>query len=729
MQTYIRWFLLFLPFLLSLIDKNEGKTIQEVECKSEACLEAAADLNAGLDRSVNPCDDFYQFTCGNWAKVHPLPPTEAHWNQFNVVNLKLEQQLKKILETPNKPSDLEPVKALRMLYKTCTNIERLELDGLRPLMEQFDEWGGWPMLTNNWNPQDVNWQELLVYLSLNMDYSPLISTSVNVDRKNSNVYVITIDQPTLSLSRSMLVNPELYPVQISAFKKWILDMAAILGQQQRIEREVLMQIPIEVERIVNFEINLAKLTSPSELRRNGERIYNNMTIGDLQEWTDSASETGESLIDWLSLLKMLLQDTNSEIDLSERVIVREMDYLFNLVRLMESTQQKTIVNYLFIKWIRVISTEMTIDMRRATFFFDQVFTGAQEEQIRWRDCIVTANQAMPMAVGYIYVQEYFNDEAKKSALDILRNIQTTYIHKLADVSWMDNRTKMAAQDKLQAMTPAIGYPDWYHNNTALQIYYKNLRFGPHHYHNIQAYKRFTKLKNLRELRNPVDRNKWYFSPATVNAFYSPTMNTITFPAGILQPPFFKKGRPQALNYGGIGVVIGHEMTHGFDDHGRQSDKFGNLAQWWSAETLKKYLKKTECFVNQYSNYSLPELDELLMKTVKVNGLLTLGENMADNGGLQQAYLAYKKSMQNEKTELKLPGFQNFTSDQLFFLGFALNWCEASSKESLLQEVLSDPHAPHRFRVLGSVANSHEFSTAFSCPLGSPMNPKQKCSFW
>ncbi|RZF32454.1 hypothetical protein LSTR_LSTR013398 [Laodelphax striatellus] len=473
-----------------------------------------------------------------------------------------------------------------MLYKTCTNIERLELDGLRPLLEQFEEWGGWPLLTNDWNPHDLNWQELLVYLSLNLDYSPLISTSVNVDRKNSNVHVITIDQPTLSLSRSMLVAPELYPVQISALKKWILDMAAIMGQQQTIDRELLMQIPIEVERMVNFEINLAKLTSPIELRRNGERIYNNMTIEDLQEWTDSASETEESMIDWLSLLKMLFQDTDIEIELTERVIVREIDYLFNLVRLMESTNAKTIVNFLFMRWLRVISTEMTIDMRRATFLFEQVFTGAQEEQIRWRDCIVTANQAMPMAMGYIYVQQYFDDEAKQSALEILKNIQTTYIEQLSYVSWMDNRTKMAAQDKLNAMSPAIGYPDWYHNITALETYYKN-----------------------------------------------------------------------------------------------------------------------------------------------VNGLLTLGENMADNGGLQQAYLAYKKSLENGNLDFKLPGFENYTSDQLFFMGFALNWCEASSKESLLQEVLSDPHAPHRFRVLGSVANSHQFATAFNCSPGSPMNPEQKCSFW
>uniref|UniRef100_A0A1B6GHJ4 Peptidase M13 C-terminal domain-containing protein n=2 Tax=Cuerna arida TaxID=1464854 RepID=A0A1B6GHJ4_9HEMI len=294
---------------------------------------------------------------------------------------------------------------------------------------------------------------------------------------------------------------------------------------------------------------------------------------------------------------------------------------------------------------------------------------------------------------------------------------------------MDQETRKAAQLKVHQMTQCIGYPHWFNNQSYLENFYSELSAGPNHLKNVENGKTFQVKRLFTKLRKPTDRYEWSASPAVVNAYIDFQLNSIILPAGILQPPFFGKGRTEALNYGGIGVVIGHEITHAFDDVGRQSDGLGNLAQWWTDGTVERYLDKTKCFVRQYSSYRVPQLDEMLMKTAYMNGVVTLGENMADNGGLHQAFAAYRRFTQTNGVEKRLPGLEQFSPEQLFFIAFARNWCESSTKESLLQEVLSDPHSPHMFRVFGSLTNSPEFSQVFQCPLGTPMNPPSKCTFW
>jgi predicted metalloendopeptidase len=336
---------------------------------------------------------------------------------------------------------------------------------------------------------------------------------------------------------------------------------------------------------------------------------------------------------------------------------------------------------------------------------------------------------LKFAVGYSYVSRFFDNEAKKSALQMVENIRAQFSSSVSDVDWMDLATRKVARDKAEAMKELIGYPDWFANQSALEVYYSGVSVGRSNLRNVVTLKTFMMHRILSKLRVPTDRTEWLIGPDVVNAFYNPQINSITFTAGILQPPYFSKRRPEALNYGGIGVVIGHEITHGFDDMGRQSDKYGNLAQWWSRDTIDTYLEKAQCFIQQYGMYRVPELDELLHAEVMMNGVTTQGENMADNGGMRQAFLAYKKYVADNGPDQRLSGLQQFSPEQLFFLGFANVWCESTTRESLLQEILSDPHSPHRFRVKGTLANSEHFAHAWNCPVGSPMNPRNKCLIW
>ncbi|KAK7793461.1 hypothetical protein R5R35_011644 [Gryllus longicercus] len=712
---------------------NTGKSYSREEnknvCQTQQCKEAASTLLESMNKDVDACEDFYQFACGKWVQKHPVPPTESHRNQFDLVMEKLDYQLKDILEERENPSDPTPVAASKRFYSACMDTETVEEEGLDLLNIILDQLGGWPIASAEWQPETFSWSDMLAVMTRRLAVTPLILTYVYLDRKNSSRSIITIDQPPLVLPRSMLVEPDVYGHQLQAYRKWIVETAHEIAKAKNIHIPP-TRIHVDSFDIVEFEIELAKLTSPNELRRNAYRTYNVLTIKELQQWTDSAEIVNpQTRIRWLDFIKEIFRHVNVEIGADEKIVVKELDYLIKLLQLLDSTPTRTIANYLHWRIVKTSSRDTTAKMRQLAFDFEKVLSGAKEDQPRWRDCIFRTSGSLSFAVGYKYVSHYFDFEAKKAAVEMVKNIRGAFISQVHAIDWMDEETKKVAVEKAEAMTELIGYPDWYANVTALEQYYKGTKVGKSHLANVVASKTQMVHRVLSKLRQPTDRTEWNTSPDVVNAYYNPQTNSIIFPAGILQSPFFNKGRIEALNYGSIGVVIGHEITHGFDDMGRQSDKYGNLAQWWSESTIETYLRKSQCFIDQYDHYRVPELDHLLKTEVTMNGVTTQGENIADNGGLRQAFLAYQQFIQNNGPEMRLPGMEEFSPEQLFFLGFATVWCESTTSESLLQEVLSDPHSPHKLRVLGTLANSEDFAKAFNCAPGSQMNPKIKCMIW
>uniref|UniRef100_A0A8C9VHD9 Membrane metalloendopeptidase like 1 n=1 Tax=Scleropages formosus TaxID=113540 RepID=A0A8C9VHD9_SCLFO len=346
-------------------------------------------------------------------------------------------------------------------------------------------------------------------------------------------------------------------------------------------------------------------------------------------------------------------------------------------------------------------------------------------EARWRECVRYVRSSMENAVGALYVREAFAGESKRMS-DLIGKIQEAYVETLEELSWLDAESKEKAREKAMAIKEQIGYPDHIlqEENSKLDQEYAHLNFSEDRYfenvlQNLQA----GVQRSLRRLREHVDPELWIIGAAVVNAFYSPHRNQIVFPAGILQPPFFSKEQPQALNFGGIGMVIGHEITHGFDDNGRNFDKDGNMHNWWSNFSAERFKDQSQCMVYQYGNFSWK-----LAGGQNVSGINTLGENIADNGGVQQAYKAYLKWVEREGEEPQLPGL-DLNYKQLFFLNFAQVWCGSYRPEYASQSIKTDLHSPLEYRVTGSLQNFAAFSEAFRCKQGSPMNPEVKCRVW
>uniref|UniRef100_A0A8C5BL71 Membrane metallo-endopeptidase-like 1 n=1 Tax=Gadus morhua TaxID=8049 RepID=A0A8C5BL71_GADMO len=347
-------------------------------------------------------------------------------------------------------------------------------------------------------------------------------------------------------------------------------------------------------------------------------------------------------------------------------------------------------------------------------------------EVRWRDCVRYVQSSMENAVGALYVRETFAGESKRMVSDLISKIQEAYVETLEELSWMDAPSKEKAREKAMAIKEHIGYPDHIleKNNQKLDEEYAHLNFTEDNYfENILENLQCEAHKSLKKLREPVDSDLWIIGAAVVNAFYSPNRNQIVFPAGILQPPFFSKHQPQALNFGGIGMVIGHEITHGFDDNGRNFDKDGNMLNWWSNYSAEHFKEQSQCMVQQYGNFHWK-----LAGGQNVSGISTLGENIADNGGVRQAFKAYLKWVATEGEEPHLPGL-DLNHKQLFFLNFAQVWCGAYRPEYASQSIKTDSHSPLEYRVLGSLQNFEAFSEAFQCEKGSLMNPEMKCRVW
>ncbi|EDO31998.1 predicted protein, partial [Nematostella vectensis] len=339
-------------------------------------------------------------------------------------------------------------------------------------------------------------------------------------------------------------------------------------------------------------------------------------------------------------------------------------------------------------------------------------TGTRGEDPRWQDCTSGVSGTFGMAIGLLFVDQTFKKESKTSAERMIKDIRNVFIDNLQNLNWMDEKTRKVAKEKAEAIRENIGYPDFIKNKTALELEYSGVRV-------VYTYFR----QHSENLLSVIVNFRWSMNPPTVNAYYSSTDNKIVFPAGILQDPFYEGDHPNSLNYGGIGMVVGHEITHGFDDNGRKFNKDGNLLTWWTNNSIEAFKKKTDCLVKQYSSYEF--------HGKKLNGLQTLGENIADNGGIKQSFQAYQKWKKdnNVEEEKRLPGLEKLSHDQLFFLSFAQIWCSAYRPEAAIRAIENGVHSPGKLRVIGSLSNSNEFAEAWKCPVGSRMNPKDKCAVW
>jgi len=705
-----------------------GRRQEKAVCTTPQCVLAAADLLQAMDPTADPCKDFFEFACGGWIKKHPIPDSKSRWTQFDILRDELTAFLRGTLEATGSANDARPLAQAREMYSACMNTDALETVGLKPLTDLLALFGGWPMTSTNWNTNSFDWTVATAAARRLYGSSIFVTVYNYLDSKNTSQSSIYIDQSSLGLPRSTLTGST--PSSSAVFGAYVTFAtgAAKAIRDSLGSAATDAQIESDVEAMWRFESELAKITTPPEDRRNNTRMYNPLLLTQIQDWTDSVGATSpQSQIDWSVYLNAIYNEgAGVEVPTNERIIVVETDYLKKLVALLDVTDNRVIANYVHWRLVRSLLDDTTQRMRDLLFDFQKVQLGTSSPSARWLTCTDKVNNLVGYALSGPYVDETFSDDSKTQVETMIGNLKVAFKALVDEASWMDESTKVVAREKADYMSQFVGYPDFVKNKTAVEEYYSGLTTSKDtHFLNIQSANNFLNTKDGQTLRGPTDRTRWNTFPTIVNAFFEPEMNSITFPAGILQNPFFLEGRPWAMNYGSIGVIIGHEITHGFDDQGRQSDKFGNTADWWTEQTVNNYLERAQCFIDQYDNYYPPEFNG----TIHVNGINTQGENIADNGGLREAFRAYQNYVAANGEEDLLPGLEQYSPSQIFFISYGNIWCGHETPQRLENLILTDPHSPSYYRVVGPLSNSEDFVRQFGCPAGSPMNRVDKCVIW
>ncbi|XP_030205182.1 phosphate-regulating neutral endopeptidase PHEX [Gadus morhua] len=710
--------------LLALILVAQKSEDQEF-CLTKECIEAAGSILRKMDRSVDPCEDFYSFGCGGWLREHPIPETSNSFGIYSWLRQHVNNRLKDLLKAPSSPGELEAVTKAKVLYRSCIDETKLEQLDSRPLLKTLRQPEfRWPVVGEGllgdwqWLPGQWDLQKTLSAIRAQHSKNILIRLSVAPDDKNSTHHILKLDQELLTLPsiEDYTSNTTSAKAYRAALLSLMVDIAVMLGAPQKAAR-------VQMEEVLAFEIKLAKMLIPFE-ERTSENMYNKYTLSRLQRLIPK--------FDWLAYVRAVVEsagDPSLSISPSEPVIVRAPQYFKDLFKLINTTDPRTVANY--VQWRSVLSQTTALSRRFLYRYLDyaRVTTGTTSLMSQVDKCVGYIRNLLLLPTGRLFIDTHFQEDKKQMMEELVEGVRWAFVDMLEkENSWMDEPTKKRAVEKADAVLAKVGYPEFYLNDTYVNEDLKHLSFSETDYYgNIMQVFGHSAMDYIRRLRKSVQRTEWYTSPTTVNAFYSSSTNQIRFPAGELQKPFFWGNEyPRSLSYGAIGVIVGHELTHGFDNNGRKYDKNGNLDHWWSNASIKAFNEKSQCIVNQYNDYHLEEADH------NVLGKRTLGENIADNGGIREAFRAYRRWLdQNRggKEEPLLPGV-GMTNNQLFFLSYTHVRCYAYRPEKARELIQTGAHSPAKYRVIGSMSNFEEFRKAFNCPVTSPMNRgAESCRVW
>nr|XP_014344297.1 PREDICTED: endothelin-converting enzyme 2 isoform X2 [Latimeria chalumnae] len=657
-----------------------SQDVSQKVCLTEACIMVAGKIIESLDRTMDPCDDFYQYACGGWIKKNPIPDGRSRWNTFNSIWDQNQAIIKHLLENTTFNSSSEAERKTQYYYLSCLNEQKIKDLGAQPLIDLINQVGGWNA-TGPWDKD--NFMEVLKMVSGTYRALPFFSIYVSADSKSSNSNIIQV---------------------LKAYLDYMVELGMLLGGERNSTSELMQEI-------LEFETILANITVPQDQRRDEEKIYHKMTIADLQSLAPA--------INWMDYLIFVF----SPLDLNdtEPVVVYAKEYLQEVSELINGTGKSLLNNYMI--WNLVQKCVSSLDQRFQNAqekLFEVLYGTKKSCTPRWQTCVSNTDDTLGFALGALFVKATFDKDSKEIAEEMINEIRVAFKEGLDELDWMDDQTRQAAKEKADAIYDMIGFPDFILDDKELDDVYDGYEVSEDSFfQNMLNFYNFSAKLMADQLRKPPNRDQWSMTPQTVNAYYLPTKNEIVFPAGILQAPFYARNHPKALNFGGIGVVMGHELTHAFDDQGREYDKDGNLRPWWQNSSVEAFKNRTECMVDQYSQYTV--------NGEHINGKQTLGENIADNGGLEAAYRAYNSWLKNGEEKL-LPAL-TLNGHQIFFLGFAQVWCAVRTPESSHEGLMTDPHSPAKYRVIGPLSNSKDFAEHFQCPVGSRMNPGKRCEVW
>jgi putative endopeptidase len=660
---------------------------------SHVAAQAASDAPSwgfslgNLDRSCKPCDNFYEFAMGSWMKANPIPPEYSSWGTFMQLrdnNLTAMRTLLEAAAQAHAPIGSNEQK-IGDFYASCMDTAALEAAGLQPIageLRGIDE-------INDRKSLDATIAKLQ-----QRGAGVLFRFSSGQDIKDSTRMIAQASQGGLGMpDRDYYFRDDEKSKQLRTdYEQHVAKMFALAGDAPD-------KAAAEAKTVITIETALAKASRTRVELRDPEKNYHPMPLAEMQTLTPDWP--------WENYLQEVGSPTVEQVNIRQPEFFKAMNEELSSVALSDWK--------IYLRWhvIHATAPELPERFVNENFdFYDRKLTGTKEILPRWKRCVQSTDRNLGEALGQVYVDKYFPPAAKAHAKEMVNNLVAALREDIPTLSWMGPETKKEALGKLEAFTVKIGYPDKWRD-------YSKLAIAPTFYAaNVRRSVEFEFARQLAKIGKPVDRTEWGMTPPTVNAYYSSSMNEIVFPAGILQPPFYSPNADDAVNYGGMGAVIGHEISHGFDDQGSKFDGKGNLQEWWSPDDRKNFTERGDCVVNQFNGYEVePGLHQ--------NGKLVLGESIGDLGGLSIAYAAYEKSIEGKRPK----DIDGFTPEQRFFLGWAQVWGANQRAEAARLQTNIDPHPLARFRANGPLSNMEAFAKAFGCRKGDPMVREQSCKIW
>jgi putative endopeptidase len=641
-----------------------------------------------MDKTAEACMDFYRYACGGWEQKNPIPADQSSWSVYGKLHdenlhflwgLLNEVSVARLDRTPSEQKTGD-------YFASCMDESAIDVAGADPIQPALDR------VAKLTKTKDA--ARLTAWLHLTGTDNAIFRFASEQDFANSSQVITTADAGGLGLpDREQYLKTDAKSKDIrSAYRAHLARMFELLGDSHQ-------TASANADTVLAMETDLARSSLKSEDRRDPHKVYHKMTLAQLKKIAPN--------FDWPVYLETLDVPVEAAINVAQPAFFKKLNIMLGKRSLAD---WKT---YLRWKIVDAQAANLSRPFVQANFdFFSTKLRGIEKMPPRWKTCVRAVDRDLGEALGQVFAKRTFAAETKQRAADMTKAIERAMETRIATLDWMSASTKAAALEKLRTLVNKIGYPDKWRDYGALEV-----RRGDH-FGNVQRSQTFESKRQVAKVGKPVDRNEWEMTPPTVNAYYSPQMNDINFPAGILQPPLFDPKLDDAPNFGNTGATIGHELTHAFDDEGRQFDAKGNLRDWWTKKDADEFTKRTSCIVDQYSGYTV--IDD-----IKINGKLTVGEDVADLGGTIIAYLAWKATTANQKLE----PVDGFTPEQRFFIGYAQWACTNARPEILRLRALTDPHSPVRYRINGVVANMPEFAQAFMCKPGQPMVREKPCKVW
>ncbi|KAF9387036.1 hypothetical protein CPB97_003033 [Podila verticillata] len=762
-------------------------------CTSAHCVTTAADIIRDLRMDVDPCEDFSTYICGGFDDREEIPADEESVGYFKLIQKQNNRIIHSILAPKtnraiavggDQDSNAEEsnLQKLRALFTSCMDEDQINKVGRQPVIDEVKKLlalfpirgsllSSSPAIASTTPDKDANRTTALAatiahMTKLGLDSFTVLGVSTNV--KNPTRKVLAVSEGGLGLpSKEYYLDSktlEIYELTVGQMFNLILGQEPVstppspadssseinfsstsnVDQMYVDTKETFFTLPLNIpttttpssmvpapwsdiaKDVVAFEVKLAAISTNIKDLRNSEKTYNPRSLAQIAELTPA--------IDWPTLLENTLA-ANTQVP--DPIIVSSPGFLTRLQQLLQQTSTTTLQNYFTWSMIRQLSGSLSVTYRQPLGELQAALSGvaAGVTPDRWKTCVGVVNANLGDMAGQYFVEQAFKGNSRDVVNSLIDSLRATYAKGFPELDWLDAYTKKGASDKMSAIVQLIGFSTESPNvgsSRSLQEYYEGYQIDASDYfgNKMRANLWETEM-DFKNLNEPMNKFKMHMSPQTVNAYYSATLNEIVFPAGILQQPFFHVENPEYINYGGIGVVAGHELGHGFDNRGRLFDSTGRMVNWWSNSTLEAFQTKAQCFVDQYGNFTVKGADG---NDYHLNGELTLGENIADNGGLKKSYESWVQRYQSDPSgekfkNFKLPGLESLTPEQLFFVSYARPWCRKQRPESVVRQIRTDPHSPAEWRINGAVQNSVHFAEAFKCKSGARMNPKDKCDLW